>query len=111
MDQAAQAAQNAEAIKNIINGVLSTVAIIAPLASLGTFGVTEFAKKIGLSSRWAGVFSAVIGFGISVLVTGVASGSYFSGVSILIGVMVATGTSGVYSIAKSAASKPTNPQE
>lgn len=90
-------AEQAQAIQNVINGVLQTIGVIAPLAALGTFGFTEFAKKVGLSSRWAGIFTFVFGFLISILVMGIVTKTYFTGLSILIGILVGFGTAGAYS--------------
>lgn len=89
-----------QTVQQVISGVLQTVAIIAPLASMGTFGITEFAKKAGLPGRAAGIFAWVVGFAISILVMGITTHTFFSGVSILIGVLVALGTTGAYSVAK-----------
>lgn len=96
----------AQAVQNIIVEVTKTIGIIASLAGLGTFGVTEFAKKVGLSSRWAGVFAYVFGFFISILVCGLARGHYFDAFSILVGVMVAFGVPGIYSGVRAAVTKP-----
>lgn len=84
-------------VQSVIDSVIKTVAIIAPLAAMGTFGVTEFAKKVGLPGRLAGVFSYVVGFVISVLVMKITNGIFFSPVSVLIGIIVALGTPGAYS--------------
>lgn len=91
-----------QTVQQVINSVIQTVAIIAPLAALGTFGITEFAKKVGLASKWAGVFSWVAGFALSLLVMKVTGAGWFSPLSILIGIIVALGTPGAYSGAKAA---------
>lgn len=86
-----------QTVQTVIDSVIKTVAIIAPLAAIGTFGVTEFAKKVGLPGRVAGIFAYVVGFIISILVMKLTSGLYFTPLSILIGVIVAFGTPGAYS--------------
>lgn len=100
--------QATQTVQQVIDSVVQTIAVIAPLAALGTFGITEFAKRIGLSSRWAGIFCYVSGFIISILVMKITNGAYFSPLSILIGVFVALGTAGAYSGIKSAATSPTS---
>lgn len=89
--------QATQTVQSVVDSVIKTVAIIAPLASLGTFGITEFAKKVGLPGRLAGVFSYVIGFLIAILVMKLTTGILFSALSVLIGVIVAVGTPGAYS--------------
>jgi len=94
-----------EAVQTIINQVVQTVAIIAPFAALGTSGIVEFLKKAGLPSKFAGLAAYVFGFGISIVMMGLIQGTYFSALSILIGVIVAFGTPGIYSGIKALAPK------
>lgn len=101
----------APTVQSVISSVVQTVAIIAPLAGLGTFGITEFAKKVGLPGRWAGIFCYVVGFAISILVMGITTHAFWSPLSILIGIIVAVGTPGVYSGVKSAATSSPAPVE
>lgn len=86
-----------QTVQSVIDGVIKTVAIIAPLAALGTFGATEFAKRVGLPGRLAGVFSYILGFIISILVMKLTGTPLFAPLSILIGIIVALGTPGAYS--------------
>lgn len=89
--------ENVQTVQTVIDSVIKTVAIIAPLAALGTFGATEFAKKLGLPGRISGLFAYVAGFFITILVMKLTSGTYFTPLGILIGIIVAFGTPGVYS--------------
>lgn len=89
--------EQTQTVQQVITSVVQTVAIIAPLAALGTFGLTEFAKKSGLPGKWAGIFAYVLGFVISVLVMRLTGNTWFSPLSILVGVIVALGTPGAYS--------------
>lgn len=98
--------EQTQTVQSVINSVVQTVAIIAPLAGLGTFGITEFAKKVGLPGRWAGVFAYIAGFAVSILVMGVTTKTFFSPLSVLIGIIVALGTPGAYSGVKAAATRP-----
>lgn len=98
--------QSTTTVQQVINSVIQTVAIMAPLMALGTFGFTEFAKKVGLSGRWAGIFSYVIGFCISILVMRLTGNAWFSPLSVLVGIIVALGTPGAYSGVKAAFTSP-----
>lgn len=96
--------QATQTVQQVVDSVVKTIAVIAPLAALGTFGITEFAKKVGLSGRWAGIFAYIIGFVISILVMKMTNGVFFSPLSVLIGIFVALGTAGAYSGIKAAVS-------
>lgn len=86
-----------ELVTGIVANIIKTVGVIGTISGVASFGIVEMIKKIGIPSKFYGIAAWVAGFTISILVCKLVMGTYFSPLSILIGIMVAFGTPGVYS--------------
>jgi len=94
--------EQAQTIQQVVDSVVKTVAIIAVPAAAATFGLLEMIKKAGLNTRWIGMISWVLGFGIAILFCNLFKGTWFDSFNILTGVLVGFGTAGAYSGVKKA---------
>jgi hypothetical protein len=91
-----------QSIQAVISNIVSIVGALSTFIALGTFGATELAKKSGLPTRFAALFAYLFGFFTSILICKIAlGGGYFTPLNILIGLVVAFGTPGIYSGIKS----------
>lgn len=86
-----------QVISDIVNNVTTLSVIAAPVI----FGFIEAAKKFKFPSKYAGLLAAPIG----VLVVFLVQGAEFTSIGILVGILTGFATSGVYSTAKSVATK------
>lgn len=74
-----------------------TTGILAAVATAASLGMTEFAKKAGLSTKFAAIFSALFSIVICVLVIGILTGSYFSPLTVLTSLVAVFAPSSIYS--------------
>jgi len=94
-------------VTQVVTQVVTHVGEMTALISLVTSFATEAVKNWGLNSKYAFLFSFFGGFGLSILINGIAFGSYFGPMSILTGFLAGAVASGVYSGVK-ALSNPTD---
>lgn len=102
---AAQLAQQTAEIQAFIANLMVLAATIAGVSGLVSFSATEVAKKVGLSTKFAGLFSYVVGFGVTLLFCKLFRGHAFDTFAIVLGIIVAFVPSGAYSGIKSLGAK------
>lgn len=89
-------------VTQIVNSVIGIVAVVVPITSAIAVGATEFAKKVFIPVKYAGLFSYVASFAIAILLMGVLTSSYFGGLSILVACISVFIPAGLYSGIKAA---------
>lgn len=77
---------------------LTTAAALGAVATAASLGATEYAKKINLSTRWAGIFSMVFSLAICFLICGILTKTYFSPIGIATSLVAVFAPSSIYSV-------------
>lgn len=98
--------EQTQTIAQVIQSVISTAAVITAAAGSITFGLIQALKSAGLRTRFIGLITIAVGFGISILFGKLFTGHFWTTFNIAVGIVVGFATPGAYSAIKAIQSTP-----
>lgn len=100
--------QAAQTVQQVIDGVVSTAGIIAVVATPITIQIVQGIKSL-VSTRFIGLISSILGFFVAILFGKLFDGTWFGVFNCAVGLVVAVGAPGVFSVIKATATPQSSP--